>query len=153
MLFRSSLCTAVPSLGIDSVRHAHDFRAMRFCLPIRLGMAITFALASHSVRYTRHFRFMRFRPVRLQNPTEFHECLARGAPLFAARSRSRGLLFFDDLAQLYTMILTFPSVALPSETSANFARIRSPRASRPERPAIPASCRKSLVKVLVVGHR
>ena len=34
-----SLCTAFPALGVDSVRYAHDFRAMRFCLPIRLGMA------------------------------------------------------------------------------------------------------------------
>ena len=86
-----SLSTAFPALGVDSVRHAHDFRAMRFCLPIRLGMAITFALASHSVRYTQHFRFMRFRPVRLQNGMEIIECLVPFAPLFSARSRARRL--------------------------------------------------------------
>ena len=86
-----SLCTSFPALGVDSVRHAHDFRAMRFCLPIRLGMAITFALASHSVRYTQHFRFMRFRPVRLQNGMEIIECLVPFAPLFSARSRARRL--------------------------------------------------------------
>ncbi len=86
-----SLSTAFPALGVDSVRHAHDFRAMRFCLPIRLGMAITFALASHSVRYTQHFRFFRFRPVRLQNGMEIIECLVPFAPLFSARSRARRL--------------------------------------------------------------
>ena len=95
-----SLCTAFPALGVDSVRHAHDFRAMRFCLPIRLGMAITFALTSHSVRHTRHFRFMRFRPVRLQNGMEIVDCLVPFAPLFSARSRARRLRSPDDLGQL-----------------------------------------------------
>jgi len=84
-----SLSTASPALGVDSVRPAH-YRAMRFCLPIRLGMAITFALASHSVRYTQHFRFFRFRPVRLQNGMEIIECLVPFAPL-SARSRARRL--------------------------------------------------------------
>ena len=112
-----SLCTAFPALGLDSVRHAHDFRAMRFCLPIRLGMAITFALASHSVRYTQHFRFLRFRPVRLQNGMEIIECLVPCAPLFSARSRARRLRYSDDLSQLYTMILMFPSAAESSKHS------------------------------------
>ena len=112
-----SLSTAFPALGVDSVRHAHDFRAMRFCLPIRLGMAITFALASHSVRYTQHFRFLRFRPVRLQNGMEIIECLVPFAPLFSARSRARRLRYSDDLGQLYTMILMFPSAAESSKHS------------------------------------
>ena len=112
-----SLCTAFPALGVDSVRHAHDFRAMRFCLPIGLGMAITFALASHSVRYTRHFRFMRFRPVRLQNGMQIYECLVPFAPLFSARSRARRLRSPDDLGQLYTMILMFSSTAESSKHS------------------------------------
>ena len=112
-----SLCTAFPALGVDSVRHAHDFRAMRFCLPIRLGMAITFALTSHSVRYTRHFRFMRFRPVRLQNGMEIVDCLVPFAPLFSARSCARRLRFPDDLGQLYTMILMFSSTAQSSKHS------------------------------------
>ena len=112
-----SLCTAFPALGLDSVRHAHDSRAMRFCLPIRLGMAMTFALASHSVRYTRHFRFMRFRLVRLQNGMEIVECLVPCAPLFSARSRARRLRFPDDLGQLYIMILMFPSTSESSKHS------------------------------------
>ena len=107
-----------------SSRYVHGVRDMRLRLVFGLAIHVNSGLAFHFSRYLEDFRFMRFRPVRLEIGLEFVECLMSFALVSSARSLARRWGFPDDLGQIYNMILTFSLKAESSRHSRHFFETR-----------------------------